>query len=107
MTDSAPPGDRLAEAAALAEEIRERNRLVPDDDPRKVLLGHLDWLVGEVERLRALLEPSVIVSPPPAPDPVNDEGALPSGRAPCAHADERADATPGNANDPPPVGRGS
>jgi len=47
--------DRLAEAAALAEEIRERNRLVPDDDPRKVLLGHLDWLVGEVERLHGLL----------------------------------------------------
>jgi hypothetical protein len=47
---------RLAEIRQFTEEIRARNRLVPDDDPRRILLGHLDWLAGEVERLREVVE---------------------------------------------------
>ena len=47
--------DRLAETKVMVEEIRRRNRLVADGDPRLVLLGHLDWLIAEIERLRGLL----------------------------------------------------
>lgn len=43
-----------------------------------LLVGEVEWLQGEVERLRALLEPTVIVSPPPAPDPGNANEPAPS-----------------------------
>jgi hypothetical protein len=50
-----PPGGWLAEVEAFTEQVRARNRLVPGDDPRRVLLGHLDRLVAEVTRLRGRL----------------------------------------------------
>lgn len=45
--------DQLAEIKAMAEGMRRRNRLVAEGDPRKVLGDHLDWLIAEVEQLRA------------------------------------------------------
>lgn len=72
---------RLAEIKAHLARVVQQGALSKDqlrsDEYLGELIGEVEWLQGEVERLRELLEPTVIVSPPPKPDPGNEEDAPP------------------------------